>query len=263
MRRDALFEKYELFIAAATVGAHANFSDRGFRQRDVKFLIELFTNWVEHSMRFKRFTFQNTQVSRYLESLVSQGLARRSFRTKRPSYALTRAGLIELLTRIGKSEHFERPERFLFVYYFISNYSARIFAMVREAGQEFPPAIEIELRELLDVETLRLREIKSCERELEKIDIKISEAIKSSRLAVEMLANGSSDHEVARKIEELFPYELNSEKPLSKLYNELPVESRRWELEIGNLRRAEQLWIPSRALIAQYLKVLSELGQRK
>ena len=115
MKQDSLVERSEIFFATATVGAHANASKSGFRQRDVKFLIELFSNWVESSLGTFSIPVQNTQVSRYLSGLADEGYARRISRKGRPTYRLTRIGLIELISRIVERNYISQKEEFFFL----------------------------------------------------------------------------------------------------------------------------------------------------
>ena len=63
---DSRFERNQLFVATAVVAAHANVSKGGFRQRDVKFWIELFSNWVESALPAEVLEVQNNQILRYI-----------------------------------------------------------------------------------------------------------------------------------------------------------------------------------------------------
>ncbi len=259
MRTNALFDRYEVFVAAATVGAHAHAKAEGFRQRDVKFLVELCSNWIEHSIQFQTLVFQNTQVARFLGELVRDGFARKLGRSERPCYKLTRSGLIELLSRIVNEPYYEQPERFFFVYYFIENYRPRILELIKAEGKQFPYAVEVELKALLDSQHLKERQRVAAEKELQKLEVRIGDALKTSKLTIDGYRNGRSTEQIVAEVEKLYPYELNSQKPLTELFADMPPEVRRWELEIGTVKRAHQIWIPSRTLLMQYIKILREL----
>ena len=85
---------------AAAIAAHARFSSRGFRQKDLRFLLELFWNWVESAMVGPSIAIQNVQIARYLDTLAQEGFAKRLAGGKSPRYRLTRVGLLECLGQI-------------------------------------------------------------------------------------------------------------------------------------------------------------------
>ena len=259
MRSDALFQRYDTFVAAASVGAHANCDASGFRQRDVRFLIDLFANWFEATIPGKLLPIQNTQVQRYLEDLVKDGFARRSVRKKQPQYRLTRVGLVELIGRIVNQVYYQRPEHFFFAYYFIENYRDRIFQLIKEEGTQFPHTLEVEVRELLDPKPLIQRQLQETEREINNINVRISDALKTGKLALELFAAGSDTKDVVSEVERRHPYELNSQKPLSELFSSMAPAVVRWELETGSIKRAEHLWVPVRALLQEFAKLLRKM----
>ena len=69
-RNETLLKRYELFVAASAIAAHANWGVNGFRQRDVRVLIELFANWVEGSLRAAVYRHVTTKVRGNLESVL-------------------------------------------------------------------------------------------------------------------------------------------------------------------------------------------------
>ena len=253
--------RQELFVAAAVVGAHANSSDKGFRQRDVKFLAELFSNWVEDGLGGRVVPLQNTQIQRFLKSLVREGFARELSRSKLPQYRLTRVGLLELISRMVHRERSGSRQHFFFLYYFIKNYGPRIAELVRVEGRQFPPALKQELTGLLDSRTLLLSEIAGTEAELERLAERQSDATKTSQMMRALPANSEEFWQKVQEAERLYPYELNSQKPLSQLIQEIPEKFQRWELEVGNVRRAEEIWQPARSILSAYRDELKRLLQ--
>lgn len=260
MRTGTIFKRYELFVAAAVIAAHANGPKDGFRQRDVRFLIELFSNWVEASFESKVLTINNTQVLRYLEELVHEGFARRIAKKDRPNYRLTRTGLIELLTRLIPQSLHIQPEHFFFLYYFIANYKPRIQRLIEEEGKRFPLAMKLEVEGLLDSKTLLEQQIRYAELELKKLDGRIKDAEQGSVLASKLADDSLSLSEIATAIEKKYPYELNSRKPLTELMQEIPPDLGIWELTTGSERRVTHIWGPQREMLVTYLGVLKRLA---
>lgn len=260
-RADAVLHRYEIFFAAAAIAAHASLSETGFRQRDVRFLIELFTNWVDLAAVSENVILNNTQIQRYLDSLCWEGYARKITREKIPKYRLTRIGLLELLSRLSHRTGPARPQHFFFLYYFLCNYRSRLIDLIRQEGKQFPSALRIEIESLLDHKRVLREEIKRADLEQKKWEERSREALKSAQLAAQLFGKNVPLAEAVQKIEKLYPYELNSQKPLSELIAAIPEEMAAWELAVGNKHRVEQLYGPSRGMISAYRDLLLKLDK--
>ena len=261
--RDSFLDRFELFAATATVGAHANSLNKGFRQRDVKFLVELFSNWVETSIGDLVLEVQNTQISRYLEELVEAGYAKKRKNGRVPEYTLTRGGLIELISRAVSREFFEGREQFFFLYYFIRNYRERIHEQVRIEGKKFPIALQLELEELTDHNALLQKQIAWVKKELVKLDARIDEQEPIAQDIQAALKRGEDYQSAVQEIEDRYPYALNSQKPFAELLAELPRELSNWELVKGTVIRRDQIWLPTKRLLLAYLEELEGLVEER
>ena len=264
MGRDSLVERFELFFATSTVAAHASTSDRGFRQRDVKFLIELFSNWIESALGEQTLAVRNTQISRYLDDLVQDGFLRQISHnnishSRRPTYRLSRIGLLELISCMVNRTYIANREQFFFLFYFVRSYKPRLERLVREEGRQFPMALRIELDALLNEEALLERELNHAKLELRKLEHRVSDSTNTACLARDWQKAGRSVDEIIAEAERLYPYELNSQKPLTELMASIPEEYRLWELSQGNQNRVQMLWQPSKAMLEEYIKQLSKL----
>lgn len=259
MRKHSVFERLSLVAATATVAAHANARAEGFRQRDVRFMMELFCNWMENPPPASPALIQNTQVLRYLKELEQGGLLRTIRRGKRPLYRLTRTGLMELIAAAVSGAGVESPNQFFFLYYFIDSYRPKIFELIKAEGKQFPYALELELQGLLDSEQLLAREIKNAERKLRELDERIVEGQKAAQLTRDMNAKKVPYLDIVRKWEELYPYGLNSHKPLTELFTEIAPDLVRWEIETGNVNRVDKMWQPCRGLHVRYLETLKQI----
>lgn len=253
MRRGNLIRRYEILVAAACVAAHANVRVDGFRQRDIRFLLDLFTNWLGHCLEMEGATIANTQISRYVQQLVVDGYARVIEPGSYPRYRLSRIGIIELLTRIVPGSGYLQPEQCVFVYYFIKNYRQRLIDAIEQEGRQFPPALRMEIMALLDVRSVLTSQLRAAELEFIKLEQRLRDSENSARLAQRLFIQGNSTAEVAQEIEKAHPYELNSMKPLAELMSEIPPDLARWELETGAQRRATDLWSPIRSMLATHL----------
>jgi hypothetical protein len=262
MAHDSRFDRYELFAATAVLAAHASNPQSGFRHRDVRFLIELFSNWVESALRGSALAVQNTQVARYVSMLAAEGFARRVSRKGYPVFRLTRLGLIELVSRIVGRNYLDHREHFFFLCYFVKNYRPRLEDLIRREGRQFPLSLRLELDILMDVSALVARETDAAKQELAKLDERIHDALSTSAYVEDALRKGKAMEEVVREVEKLYPYELNSQKPLSQLIFEIPPDMRGWELQRGNKLRVHEVFRPTRALLAGYISQLEALRSR-
>jgi hypothetical protein len=257
MRTQTLTARFELFVAAATIAAHASAPRDGFRQRDVRFFTELFSNWAECDIE-NEIPIQNVQIQRYLDLLVKQGLLKRSAVT-RPLYRLSRVGLLELLTRLVQGKRPHQREHFLFLVFFVAGYRERLHALVRSEGEQFTAAMRVEVDALLDVETMLAREIKRTEKLRAKLETRIDDAVRTSELVTRRLDSGVPLPEIVKELEKKIPYELNNRKPLSELISSIQSDQRRWELIQGNRSRGEMIWKPQRTMMDAYLGELKEI----
>lgn len=64
--------------------------------------------------------------------------------------------------------------------------------------------------------------------------------------------------QVVKKVEHLFPYELNYQKPLTQLFGETPEDLQKWELTEGNQFRVKLLWTHYLDLLKYQLGVLDK-----
>jgi hypothetical protein len=75
-------------------------------------------------------------------------------------------------------------------------------------------------------------------------------------------SNRSHSHYTV-EIEELYPYELNSQKPLNEHVNEILEQFRLWEHETGTKLRAQQLWGKEEILIKGLMSQIEQIGRQK
>lgn len=262
MNAASLTGRFELFVASGVLAAHASGGDQGFRPRDVRFFAELFFNWVGHSIG-EDLLLQNTQISRYLGDLVDEGFLRKVKTGSFPHFRLSRVGLIELLTRLTSGERSYPREYFFFLLFFLEGYGSRLEELVKREGSQFPPSLRVELQALLDVETLVTAEIRRTERELKKIESRIDDANRISALIRKGMQGGLPFSELVKEVEERFPYEFNSRKPLVELIGSLVADQRVWELETGSLLRAKLIWTPQIEMLRQYLQRLKRISLKE
>jgi hypothetical protein len=257
-RSGALVLENEPLVAAAVIAAQATLENSGFRQRDVRFFLELFSNWLQSTTGSWTLGLHNTQVQRALDLHAAAGWAARIGK-KPPRYRLTPEGLVELLRRLVHRRNLTRLDEFLLVFHIIDAYGPRLRALVTRRGMLASKTLALDVDELLDPARLVARERAAIAREVERLAIRVEEAKQTSALTRKLLKEKASLAEVVSAVEKRFPYELNSQKPLTELLQDLPVPWRRAELEEIAERRASGLWGPTRELLLAYDRIVAGL----
>lgn len=247
-------------FGATAIASFASHPD-GFRQKNMLFLFELFVNWIESSAMSLGLNVQATQVSRYLDKLAKEGYARKKRSKTYPTYHLTRTGLLELMSQIVNQQYTEVRSYFFFFFYFVKNYKPLIEKLVIEQGSLFPKTLKFELDLHLDEKAFLKREIEAANRELKRLEIRISDSYATRELIKKCDNSKESFLETIAKVEDLYPYELNSQKPLSELIGELPNPLQIWELEHGSYFRVKEMWEPALEQLKLYILQLEKLPE--
>jgi len=259
MRRHSVEEKHSLFYYAAAISAHANSGAKGFRQRDFSFFLDLLLNWASLDFELR---IHNAQSLRFLKRLSEDGFSRQSIQGKTPHYRLTRLGLLELVSQMVSDSEKRAPHEFYFLIYFVTTYKTKIETLIANEGKQFPSALRLEILGLLDAEELLRRQIRECDKNLEKIDARIRETQSGARLFEEQRKIGKSVLEAAEALEKMYPYQLNSQKPLSKLIGEIPADIGEMELAYSARRRVELLFYPKRQFLLRHQETLAQMKGR-
>lgn len=259
MRKDSVLEKYELFFTAAVLAGHFNFREEGFRQKDIRFLIELFSNWMEATLGDLSLEIHNVQISRYLQTLTEKNHAKKVSQKQTPCYQLTRTGLVQLLSGIVGKPNFLPLEQVFFIFYFLKSYGKIFDDLLQREGYHFSPSLRAELVALRTPELLVQNQLRFLDKELAKLTSRIHEARDAAVVGETILGKGGKVEEVVKEIQKRFPYELNSRKPLKDLIGEVPEPFRAWEMTQGLRNRAQLLWEPLREHLQHYRDTLVKL----
>ncbi|MCB0343808.1 MAG: hypothetical protein KDD66_01755 [Bdellovibrionales bacterium] len=259
MARHSLLDRYETFVSCAVLGAHVNGRARGFRQNDVRFMIEVFTNWVESAEENPSLPVQNTQISRYLDNLIDEGFARAVSEKSFPRYRLTRTGVIEMMSRIVHRPYFNQREHFYFVFYFIDTYKPQLIRLVKREGSRFPFSLQVELDSLLDVNMLLDRQLEYAQRAIHKLNRRIEEAQKTARTVRRLVTAGTEYSELLEELEREAPMDLTTSRRYTELYARVTERQGIWEMTIGNDRRVSLVWMPARRQLEQHILELEHL----
>ncbi len=259
--------RHQVLFEAAAIGAHARFAKSGFRQKDLRFLIELFSNWLEASLEGPTLAIENTQIARYLEGLVQEGFAKKTGGTTQPFYHLTRTGLMECLAHLAHRSHWWPIEEFYFVYYFLESYRERIESLIANAGTLYTGPMKLEIHQWLDLRGFVERQEQLLDREIAKLDLRIADSRKTTDLVKRRTAEGQASEDILKEIHEKVPYQLNNQKPMKELFRETPDENWLWEMEVGSEKRMTRIFMPLKDQLVhmrtQVAKLKPELERKR
>ena len=259
MARKSITDRYQIFVAAAVLAAHAVRPRTGFRQLDVCRFVELFSNWLESMEPQSDFSVQHTQIARYLENLVREGFARRMAEKAHPLYRLTRSGLVDIATRVKNPAHLMRREYFFFVLCMARSYRRKMLDVFQREGSDFPKALQLEMESLFDTDHLLDMQIAAVNRELKKLDERLEMVQKSQALAGSLLQSGSRADQVLEEIDRLHPFGLDQQQRYSEVFSVATEKQAIWELTTGNQNRVKYMWLPARNMLAHYVAELRAL----
>ena len=257
------YKEFKPFLYTSILAAHSSSSEQGFRQKDVKYFLEVFTNWIESLLPGPSINIQNTQISRFLEKLTEQEILRKENSSGVPIYHLTRIGLHEIVSSLVSTDI--RPVAgglgtFLFLYHFVHVYSHKLESMLTSEMGKVSPTFQIELKHLLNSKTMLERQKEHVVKEIEKLEWRINEARKASKYASNLISQKVPLAEVVEKVQELYPYELNNQKTMVDLYEGIPDDLKKFELEVAPVKRANSIWVPLCNLYKSYLSELEKLN---
>jgi hypothetical protein len=237
-------QTFPLYLPLGCLAAHTQAGVGGFRQREVKFFSELFSNWVNLGGVGAMHSLHNTQVARYLTGLVEDAQAKPLGRSHPPHYRLTRLGMFSLLSQVTLCSYLSAPKDCLLVWYFLRSYAAQLRRIIRGAGSEFSRAHALELEQLLDVKLFLTRQLQFVEQEIIRLTERIDTTHAMQRDFARLRIEGRSAAECIAHVAKFYPYELNAQRSFDELLLTIPPEVMEWELTEGASIKAEMVFRP-------------------
>jgi len=261
-RKHSSLDHNEVFFLAGTICAQATYYENGFRQRDLKFMIEMFSNWVDLILPDRSLFLHNVQIMRFLEDLVTDGLAKKNGKSKETRYRLTPAGLVEVTHRLVHRKPSFPLENFYFVLHAVDAYRPQIEALLKMEAKSFPAGLRMELESLLEIKKPIREYIDFLNFELKKLRARIEDSKQVLQLVKDSRQKKKSTVDIVSEIEKQFPYDLNSQKALTKFYAEMPTPVSDRILDVGLRKRTEQIWFPLEKVLDLHLQILKSLETR-
>jgi hypothetical protein len=251
------------YFFSSVLAAHSSSSLEGFRQKEVRFYMELFSNWVFVKINSEPFPLHNTQIMRSLENMVRLGLVKKQGRKNPPRYKLTRAGLIKTLHDLVALPLADSYSEFFFVYQFIVNYKSRIIDLLNQDSRQFSRSNALEVEFMMDEKKYLHRQLELVDHEIRHLKERILDSEKTISLFTQLKADKVDMAKIFKTIETKYPYELNNQKRLSQLLNEMPASQREREITVANQNRVNLFWKPKLKHLESFGHILRDLEALK
>lgn len=247
----------------ATLASHLRLvGNQGFRQRDLKFIIEFMNTWRYSKDQRSRFAqFHNIQVMRYLQDLEDLGWAKVIGRKRPSQYRLTRVGLVGILERLKSLSLVTEFQDFLFIYYLFFEYRERLLGLIEAEGSILPLTQREEISQILNARKLVSDRQVKLKSEIHYWQLRIRETEQASQFVQRELKQQRRLQEVLDEVLDRYPYELNSTKPLKQFLDEIPTELRVTELTRGNRHRTQLVWKGFVDALEFEIRTLDSLGK--
>ena len=260
-RKDTFYEKNSLFVNAALIANHANNTAIDFRQKDIRFFIELLSNWMETEMEGHCLDVQNTQVQRILDQLTNEGVLNRKVILGKPHYSFTSTGLLQIISRLVSGNSCEDMQSFFFLYHFVTLYSDKMQDLLLNNKNNFRKSYTIEIKHLLDPQILIQTQKRKIILNIEKLEARITDAKEMTKASRKMLAKGMNTDAIIKEIESIYPYQLNNQRKMTELFKSFSPDIRLLEITEAPEFRAKTLWEPLIEHYRTYLKNLENLEE--
>jgi len=222
------------------VGVWLNRSEKGFRQKDLRFYIELINDWLDSTQKNKQSKIQNTQIMRFLESLVLKDWLIKKIG---PVYYFKNKNFMAFLKEVFRVEDEDPFEVFLLQVHSATLYSKIIYQLLNRRGIELSYGEKLDLEALLSAKSLieikrssLLKEIKVLEKRIDEVD----QMVQFSKSKI----NSMDPMEIAKELERINPYNLQFYQPMAKTFKDLIPEIAKLELTENSRKRINTLWIP-------------------
>lgn len=254
MRSYSASESLRVYLAASVCAAHVNNGRAGFRQKDIRFYTDLFSNWMECQLG-PNYQLQNTQIQRYVNSLVDEKILKKN----QDLYYCQDGGLLSLIERIATINDDDPIELIYFQFHILKLYNELLFYSATEKKLSFPHSLTIELKYLLNATTLIEKQKLRIQKEIDKLKLRRDETLAMDKLSAKLLKENKPIPVIVKAIEQAYPYQLNNQMKMTSLFAKLPEKLQVAELTTNARARAMELWNPLVEHYEDHLRRLNKL----
>lgn len=229
-------------MQTAVLATHVQLEAKGFRQKDVRFMLELLSTWRwAADERRQHPPLHNTQIMRSLHELSRLGWIK-SVGKKQMKYRLTRAGLVGILDTLRTTALNSEFATFWFLSHILQSYRSKLFQLIEKEGSNLPLPQKMDVEKILDGKKMMLERKAIIQERLKYWRRRIDESRAVVQLVKERMNEKHSIEKIVNEIERRYPYELNITKPITTFIAEIPDDLKVWELTEGYNRRAHFMW---------------------
>ncbi len=237
------------------LGAWLNRNELGFRQKDVRFYIELINDWLASGSDFKNIKIQNTQVMRFLDNLHSRDWL---VKQNGPVYFFKNKHFILLMKEAFSIDHEGSLEIFLLQFHLASVYRDTINNLLFRRGVELSHGEKIDLDILLSPKIMAQKKSEFLRIQIKSIESRISEVKEMVHFSKVQLKD-KKPLEVVYELEKINPYKLQYYQSMGQTFKDLIPEIVERELTEHSSNRIATLWLPLKKKLESHLAIIEAL----
>lgn len=248
----------------ACLATHLRNPKEGFRQKDLKFLIELMETW--RYSKWERYEFpqlHNTQVLRIIRELAERGWLKKTAKKGLSFSKLSRGGLIGASQELRQKSHRSNHGDFLFIHYLFKLYGQRLRQAIELEGEKLTPLALSDIERVFDTSSLLKERASRLQSQMEYWQLRMKEAQEVSQIVDSELKGSRAFESLLLEMDQRYPYELKAKKPLASFLKEVPEELSRFELTQGHQARSRFLWSQYQKDLESQIREITSLGSVK
>ena len=247
----------QTLLEAALIASYGVGRQGIFRQRDLRFFYDLFSNWIDPVPgSTQRQPVQNTQIARFIESLVREQLVEKKKQAKR--FTISLRSIPQLIRRFLERDYTDRPELAFFVFLFCKFY---FIPYIEKNITETHRRFHVGLKRLLDLANPGLfieAQLFFVDERLRGFERVFAIQEETGSYIAERTGTISQD-EWLDEVESEVSFFLHSEKPLQKILKRGDKDRIDWEARHGRIERMQLLWKCEVERLRVFRKQLQEL----
>ena len=232
------------WVYTAVLATHVQFEEKGFRQKDVRFMLELLSSWRwAADERRLRPSLHNTQILRQLTELTGLSWIKPLSRNRRaPRYRMTRAGFVGMLEHLRQTALQSDFSTYWFLSYILQSYREPLLRLIESEGTNLPLPQRLAVEKILDAKSM----INQRRQVIRDRLVYWQRRIKENQAVVDLVYRRLKEkvplEDIVNEIERHHPYEMNLAKPMTTFIAEIPNDLKVWELTEGQMRRSKIVW---------------------
>ena len=234
-----------------------------FRPRDLRFFIDIYQEWMDPIPQVEaEQQIQNTQIGRYLDGLVEQGVLQVVLQKQRKEYSLPFRQVAVLLRKVSDRNYSTVPEYALFIFLFLKCYFVPFIEERMQKNSRKGASLLIKLKGLADPGLFVEKQLFFVQDRLKSFEIlfsKQSKQVDTLRGRDTVAGVDADGPEWLEDLDEEVDALLTRTKSVKTMIAKGGLERVQWEVEEGYQQRLQLLWKSEVARLAVFREQLEAI----